>query len=51
MEKIPFLKMYINLADILGLLLLVGRLNKSCQMFFDTGLFSYIFDFALMWTD
>lgn len=29
--KIP-LQMYINLGDILGLLLLVGRLNKSCQM-------------------
>lgn len=27
------LKMYITLVDILGLLLLVGRLNKSCQMF------------------
>lgn len=25
--------MYINLGDFLGALLLVGRLNKSCQMF------------------
>lgn len=46
--------MYINLVDILGLLLLVGRLNKSCQMFSTLACFFYIVNtlvFAVMWTD